>query len=220
MQTSGAGVPREIPLSKAIIIVLVSFLLVSAIGTGVGYLFFWNQYDPVTKEDIVIKDAMNMVEKFPEDYRSYLGVGSAYLRKGDPHSALDWFMKAETLKKDDLSIRFNMGLAYYSLKDYDKALETMKPLAEQRSKDFDVQYYMATVYYAKGDYDKAIQTFKQCLILRPGAADANLFLAKTYYKKGDKKSAQTHLDKAMAMVPYYKEAIEFKEKMDANKPID
>jgi len=211
---------REIPLSRAISMIIASAIIVSIIGTVVGYLFFWNKYETVSKEDVAVSERMKLVEKYPQDYRSYLAVGASYLEKGDPNSALEWFRKAEQLKKDDLTVQFNIGLAYYSLKNYDEAVKMMTPLAQKSRMNFDIQYYMGAVYYAKGDFDKAIDTFKWAIELRPAAADANLFLAKTYYKKGDKKLAQEHLDKAMKMVPYYKEAIDFKQAMEANKPID
>jgi len=220
MEVARSGLEKEISLSKAIVLVISSILVLGIIGTAIGYLFFWNKYETVSREDAAISEAMTYIQKYPKDYRSYLSVGSAYLRKGDPNSALDWFKKAEQMKKGDLVVKFNMGLAYFSMKNYDEAIKLMTPLVEKNKMNFDVHYYMGAVYYAKGDYDKALETFKWALALQPSAADANLFIAKTYYKKGDKKSAQKYLDTAMKMVPNYQEALEFKKAMDANKKID
>lgn len=220
MEEARSGLAREITLSKALILLIAALLIVSGIGTAVGYTFFWNKYEKVSKEDAAVTQAMTYVEKYPKDYRSYLAVGAVYLRKDDPMTAMEWFKKADQMKKGDLTVKYNMGLAYFAMKNYDEAVKLMTPLAEKNQMNFEVHYYLGGVYYAKGDYDKAIERFKWTLMLQPGAADANLFAAKAYYKKGDKKYAQLHLEKALKMVPNYKEALEFKEAMTANKPID
>ncbi len=220
MEEARSGLAREVTLSKAIILLISSLLVVTVIGTSIGYLFFWNKYQKVSKEDAAVTQAMTYVEKYPKDYRSYLAVGAVYLRKDDPVTAMEWFKKAQQMKKDDLTVKYNMGLAYFAMKNYDEAIKLMTPLAEKNQMNFEVHYYLGGVYYAKGDYDKAIERFKWALLLQPSAADANLFIAKTYYKKGDKKSAEKHLGTALRMVPNYKEALELKAAMTANKPID
>lgn len=221
MQTPQPSViEREIPLKKALLIIASTVVMLVVVGLAVGYGFFWNQYDQVTKADVELQGLRDLVKKDPKNYKGYLAIGNYYLRNGDTDQALKEFKKAEDVKKGDLLVNFNIGLAYIDLKQYDKAITLMEPLAKKNLFNFDAQYYTGAAYYLKGDMDQSIKYFQNALMFNEASADTNVWLGKCYYKKGDRTKALEHVNKALRMVPDYDEALAVKKAIDEHKPVD
>jgi tetratricopeptide (TPR) repeat protein len=211
---------REIPLKKALFLLLIVAVSVIAIGTAIGYAFFWNQFEGMTKDEVRMRSVQSLIKQHPKSVTGYLALGNLYLNQGKPEEALKEFKKALALKKNEALVNFNMGIAYMQLEKFDEAIKLMEPLSKNSPYNYEAQYYTGAAYYMKGDYAKAVEKFKQAVMYNNGAADGHLFLAKAYYKKGDRKMAEEHLNKALRMVPKYDEAIEFKKAMAENKKID
>lgn len=213
--TPNQGLEKEITVKQAIVILLAVAVIVTILGTIIGYTFFWRPVGD-KKEDVELKSINALIKKEPKSLKGYLAMGAYYLKKEDPEEALKWIQKAAAINKNSKVVKFNMGLAYLQMKKYDEAIKYMEPLAKDTVFNYDAEFYLGAAYYMKGDYAKAIDRFKIALIYNGAAADANVFLAKAYYKSGDKKTAQDYLAKALRMVPNYDEALEVKKVIDAN----
>ncbi len=136
-------------------------------------------------------------------YDAYYNTGLSFMQVGDYSSAIENFMKAESIRKNDPKLYHAMGLAYMgkgllkeSLSYFEKALKINPDYSEARNN-------FGVVLYQLGRFDEAIREFEKVLsdVLYKTPQQAYLNLGLVYYAKGDIRRAVFYFKKAISVDP-------------------
>ena len=113
-------------------------------------------------------------------YAAYVGLGTAYMEKGNAELAIDNFDQALALSKEPDFAPTSVSLAT-------------------------VHYYLGKVYLAKGELAPAEQELIESLSLNPTNADTLFVLGKVYEAEGNVISAEAIYLRALSLVPNFAE---------------
>ncbi|MEW6447826.1 MAG: tetratricopeptide repeat protein [Bacillota bacterium] len=204
---------KTIPLGKALLILGAVVVVLAAAGLTVGYLFFWDKYQHQTYEDIMIRAARQQVKANPKSATAHLELGYAYLLRREAEKALAEYKTAHRLDPQNRQVRYNLALGYMANKDYPEAIKLLKPLAKEGIFDLEAHFSLGEAYYYNKQYAEAVKAFSDAAAIRPGLANTYYFMALSYEKMGDKENAIAACDKALRLVPTYKDALSLKAKL-------
>lgn len=209
---------NTIPLKKALVILGVVAAVLLAAGLAVGYGFFWGKHPAQSYEDIVLEAARHRVKTNPKDAIAHVELGYAYLlRQGEDKTfvgkALQEFEKAYELEPKNRQVRYNLALGYIAAGKYGEAIKLLEPLAKEGILDFGSHFSLGEAYYLNKQYPEAVKAFSEAAAIRPGYADTYYYMGLTYEKMGDKENAVAAVEKALRLVPNYKEALELKARL-------
>jgi len=153
-------------------------------------------------------------------------LGSEYLQRGDPTSALREFLEAEKFDPQEASIQFALGSALNAKGRFQEGLQYYRKALEIDPKFTETHNAMGSTYLELGQWDNAIKEFettlKDLLYLTPFFVENNLGWA--YYKKGDIPRAIEHYSKALSMKPdfglaYYNLGLAYKDNKQTEEAI-
>jgi tetratricopeptide (TPR) repeat protein len=138
-----------------------------------------------------------MLRHNPLNARTYIGMGSVFLRRGQPEYALAQYAKAVGLAEvntasvqdqpnaeneragiltisnhDAAAARAGMGDAYLALQEAPLAVEQYEAAAEESGFDAGIQYKLARACELTGDFDRAIDCYERVLRLNKHMKDA------------------------------------------------
>lgn len=210
---SGIVEEKSIPMKKAVIILLAVVVIVSGLGYYIGLRFFWDRYDTSSVYERQLNALENFADKNPKNRNAKVMLFDKYFGLGE-------YGKAEKvlaeLKKDlskNPDIVYRDALLMRQNGDKDKALLEIKKVVDQKPFFTPARILYAQLLADNKKYDQAISEMTMVLKIMPAAADLNVELAKFYLAKGDKKNALDAVNKALKMVPSYKEALELKDQI-------
>jgi tetratricopeptide (TPR) repeat protein len=201
---------KTIPLNRALGILAVITGVIVVAGLIVGYMFFWGKYQQQTYEDVVLEAAQHRVKANPKDAIAHLQLGYAYLLRNEVDKGLQEYQKAYELDPKNRQVRYNLGLGYIVDGQYAEAIKLLQPLAKEGIFDFDSNYSLGEAYYLNKQYPEAVKAFSDAVSIRPGYANAYYYMALAYKEMGDKQNAVDAADKALRLVPKYKEVLDLK----------
>lgn len=201
---------KAIPLNKALVILAAVTGALILAGLVIGYAFFWGKYQRQSYPDVVLEAAKQRVKANPNDAIAHLELGYAYLLRQEVDKGLKEYKRAYTLDPKNRQVRYNLALGYIANKQYSEAVKLLQPLAKEGIFDFDSHYSLGEAYYLNKQYPEAIKAFSEAVSIRPGYANAYYYIALSYKEMGDKQNAVAAADKALRLVPNYKEVLELK----------
>jgi tetratricopeptide (TPR) repeat protein len=126
------------------------------------------------------ENALNFYADKPTSYAAYVGLGTAYMEKGNAELAIDNFNRALALSKE-------------------------MAVAPTRGSLATVHYYLGKVYLTKGELAPAEQELIESLSLNQTNADAIFFLGKVYEAQGNVTEAEAIYLQALSLVPNFTE---------------
>lgn len=136
-------------------------------------------------------------------YDAHYSTGLSFMQVGDYSSAIENFMKAENIRKDDPKLYNAMGLAFMgkgllkeSLSYFEKALDINPDYSEARNN-------LGVILYMMGKYDEAIKEFEKVLsdVLYKTPQNAYFNLGRVYLAKGDINRAKFYFKKTISIDP-------------------
>lgn len=204
---------KTVPLSRALVILGVVAGILVVVGLIVGYVFFWGKYQNQTYGDVMLQAAQQHVKANPKSAGAHLELGYAYLLRQEAEKALKEYKTAYKIDPKNRQVRYNLALGYMANKEYAEAIKLLEPLAKEGVFDLEAHYSLGEAYYYNKQYAEAVKAFSQAATIRPGLANTYYMMALSYEKMGDKENAVGALDKALRLVPTYKEALELKSKL-------
>lgn len=201
---------KTIPLKKALLILAAITGVIVIAGLIIGYLFFWGKYQQQTYEDVVLEAAQHRVKASPKDATAHLQLGYAYLLRNEVDKGLKEYKIAYELDPKNRQVRYNLALGHIANNQYGEAIKLLHPLAKEGIFDFDSHYSLGEAYYLNKQYPEAVKAFSEAVSIRPGYANAYYYMALAYKEMGDKQNAIGAADKALRLVPKYKEVLDLK----------
>ncbi len=126
--------------------------------------------------DAAIAEMDEVLKAVPGHSRALTIQGLAFLRKGDPDSALERFEKVI-----DATASVKYG-------DYSQDLNNSA-------------YFGGTILFDRGQFDKAAKYFQRSLVLDSSDADAHMYLGRSLYEQGQYDGAVSELGIASSFMP-------------------
>ncbi|MDH5645968.1 MAG: tetratricopeptide repeat protein, partial [Candidatus Heimdallarchaeota archaeon] len=117
----------------------------------------------------------HQLEKYVDTTYSYIGIANAYLVKGEPRNAIEYFENGLLFYEDHIdflakaSILTGLGNAYRSKGELDKAQELYiqaRKLYERSSNPLNeaaILYYLGETYFIRGENDVALENYGRAL---------------------------------------------------------
>lgn len=128
-------------------------------------------------------------------------LAEVYLGEGNTALAMRELVKAQKLNPDDHIVYNDFGLVYMQKENYELAVQNFEKALALKADYAVAKNNLGSVYLRLKQWDKAIPILKEVtgdiLYATPHYPLANLGWA--YYNKGDYKTAETYLDKALAL---------------------
>lgn len=205
---------NAMPLGRALTILAAVLGVIVVVGLIIGYAFFWGKYQRQTYDDVVMQAAQHRVKENPNDAVSHLELGYAYLLRQETKKALEEYHKAYKLDPKNRQVRYNLALGYTANKQYGEAIKLLEPLAKEGIFDFDAHYSLGEAYYLNKQYTEAVKAFSEAGTIKPGDANTFYYMALSYEKMGDKEKALSSADRALRLVPNYKEVLDLKTRLN------
>jgi len=201
-------VNQKVPLANSLLVILVSLMLMIGLGIFIGKQFFWNQYTQVPVVDKKIQSLLSEIKKAPGKADKYIELGDLYLDKKDWAKAEAAFKEAAKIEPKGTRAQYNLALTYMAQNNYQDAISLLDPLAKQYPNLDYIQFNTGVTYFELGQYDKALAFLQAASRLQPGGADIWFYMGQAYEKSGNKAEATKAYEKALSLVPMYKEASE------------
>jgi tetratricopeptide (TPR) repeat protein len=125
--------------------------------------------------ELLIKDALNLVERYPNDLMYRYDLGVLYMEVGNTPAAVEQFQKAVGQPQRRISSLNYLGQCFVEMGLHDIAIDQyLKALEELPAMDGvkkEVTYNLATAYEAMGDMDRAIGEYKKIAAVDFGYRD-------------------------------------------------
>jgi serine/threonine-protein kinase len=121
------------------------------------YLLFLGEHDGT------IEQSQKTLELDPNYFHAFLDIGSAYLGKGDPEHALEWYRKGQSLRSSVRSYDAHLVRALAAMGQREEAQAIMERLASEAQEHYLRSEVLAMGYAAVGDFDGAFAALEQAL---------------------------------------------------------
>ena len=167
------------------------------------YLELSARYNPSIKKEVLNVAKENLALVYDENsVKDNVAMGSAYMSDNQAEKALEYFIKANELKKDDEDILKRLAKTYYILYDYENEYKILKKLLEINPENYDVIFELA---YVCSSLDKPIEVIElgNRLIGKDSKYDSvYTLISKAYLELEDKDNAFKCIDEAIALYPH------------------
>lgn len=161
-----------------------------------------NKYDKTDEAKLVYEKALFVQDTKVEDkYDYYIDIADTYYKNKDYTNALENYLKAETLNKNDEYLYIKLGNTYKGLSKLDEAVDSYKKSIEVNNQNPDAFFNIGLCRAELNDLTSAKENFSKVIELKPGYAYA-------YYAMGLAFEKENNLEKA---VEYYETFVEITE---------
>lgn len=198
---------KLIEIKKAYSIIAGLLVVVTALGMGIGYAFFWDKPEYSSPEDYELKTAINNVKSSPKDPDLRIELGWVYLKQGNSKKALEEYRNALKIDPKNVGAKLNVAMVYAHEKDYTKAQGEMEKIIKEYPTYMDARVALGSVYYQLKKYDKALEQYQFALAANPGTVDYIVMIGKIYEVQGKKDQAKAQYQKALEYVPDFQPAL-------------
>ncbi|MBS4031116.1 MAG: tetratricopeptide repeat protein [Clostridiales bacterium] len=182
-------------------ILIVTALVVSSIGWGIGKLFFWERFnaDPFYMQQF--EALKQRVTADPDNVENLVALGWAYFQMGDYNQALTNYDKAAQLDEKHFPAYYNRGLTYLQVEKYELAIRSFQHATTLSPRDYATRMNLGIAFYKNGQLEKAAESLEIAYSLRPGAIEILLSLGEVYEAQGKNNEALIRYQAALGFDP-------------------
>lgn len=157
-----------------------------------------------------IHDFNSFLKESPDDPEILYFKGVSESQSKRFEAAIESFSKALSITPDYKDALKDRALTYYHLKKYDEALKDINHSISKENENFHDYFVRGMIYFAQKKYLMAIGEYTHAAEIDPKVPEIYLELAKVAADMEQKLEAIVQLDKALAINPYYLEALELR----------
>jgi tetratricopeptide (TPR) repeat protein len=149
----------------------------------------------------IVTWCQDFAKRFPNNYYSYLLLGSAYREDDKMVQAIKSYEKALELKPDFTDAYIGIGSVYLESLELETAIYYFKKAIDIDPRH-DIAYFdLGVAYGFNGQIDEAIAMCKKAIELNPRFVEAYSNLGDLYLEKGDKDEALKAYEKVIELDP-------------------
>ncbi len=198
----GAG-KRKITRIRAILLISGTTAGLIILGLLVGYAFFWDRYEQLTKNDYELRAAVELVNQDPNNPAKRINLGWAFFQKGDYKNATREYQNALQLSPGNPIVKYNLALIAIQRQDFTTAKKVLEQLVRDNPQLISAHSSLGLVYSELGDYQRAIRQFDFALKFDRGNTELLLAKGDALEGQGDKKLALAIYRQALQYDPSY-----------------
>lgn len=144
----------------------------------------------------------------PNHIKTHINLGAMYLNMAEPDydSALNIFIKAFELDKNNFEINNNLGSAYLGKKDYKNAILYFQNALKIDPKNNEVRSNLAQGFASDGQFDNAKVMYLDVIKQNPNDWNSYIELGKVCMALNDNTSAEGYLLYVQSKNPSYRKA--------------
>jgi len=158
---------KEVSVKRALMALGTGFLLIAVLGSGIGYTWFWNQFDdqPYLQQQVI--KYTNILEEQPGNYVVLTELGWALYQLGELDKAIACFQKVLEINPDYISARYNLSLAYKGKKNYELARRELKTIVDKYPRHELAWLSLGEVLMELKKYGDAVEALDRTIVLVP-----------------------------------------------------
>jgi tetratricopeptide (TPR) repeat protein len=147
-----------------------------------------------------IAEYTRMLPRLNETEQAVVMKNLGYLsfQMGQKNDALEWYLKAAQLDKNDPNLYYNIGSLYDELKNPELAEKYLRMALELRKGDIDGRLRLAHSLFNKGKLKEAKHYIEEILAQDPKRLEALTIYANILEKEGDKKALRAAYERILA----------------------
>lgn len=153
-------------------------------------------YKEKNQFDLVKRQLINNVNKFPNSFLSHQKLGEWYEKNGELEKAEDEFLKVIELKPKKYENYYKLALIYNKEKKHEQAIEVLKDVLKRKKDYLDASLALGDILYETEMFKEAINVFQDALKYNPGEYKLYYYLGMTYTRINDFSNAKEYYKKA------------------------
>ena len=153
-------------------------------------------YKEKNQFDLVKRQLINNVNKFPNSFLSHQKLGEWYDKNGELEKAEDEFLKVIELKPKKYENYYKLALIYNKEKKNEQAIEVLKDVLKRKKDYLDASLALGDILYETEMFKEAINVFQDALKYNPGEYKLYYYLGMTYTRINDFSNAKEYYKKA------------------------
>ena len=153
-------------------------------------------YKKKNQYDLVKRQLINNVNRFPNSFLSHEKLGKWYEKNGELEKAEDEFLKVIELKPKKYENYYKLALIYNKEKKNEQAIEVLKDVLKRKKDYLDASLALGDILYETEMFKEAINVFQDALKYNPGEYKLYYYLGMTYTRINDFSNAKEYYKKA------------------------
>ena len=139
---------------------------------------------------------VNLVSKYPDSYRGHKYLAELYEREGGMRKAIDEYVKAIDIKKNDYNSYFKIADLLNNLSQKDESITMLNNLLRIKPEYYQASMLLGDLLIEKEKYKEAVNVYQDALKYRPADYDMNYNLGIAYTMLNDFAHAEEAYKKA------------------------
>lgn len=153
-------------------------------------------YKKKNQYDLVKRQLINNVNRFPNSFLSHEKLGKWYEKNGELEKAEDEYLKVIELKPKKYENYYNLALIYNKDKKKEQAIEVLKDVLKRKADFLDASIALGDILYETEMFKEAINVFQEALKYNPGEYKLYYYLGMSYTRINDFPNAKEYYKKA------------------------
>ena len=155
-----------------------------------------NYYEKREQYDLVRKQLIYNVSRYPNNFLSHQKLGEWYEKNGELEKAESEYLKVIELKPKKYENYYKLALIYNKDQKKDNAIEILKEVLKRKSDYLDASLCLGSILYETEMYKEAINVFQDALKYNPGEYKLYYYMGMTYTRINDFPNAKEYYKKA------------------------
>lgn len=194
-------------------------VLVLAIGSVIGYRFFWEQNRTPSLREAEEQRWEYQLKKDPKDVTALFELGRVNFEAGNLAESEGYFNKALKVEPKADAARYYLGLIYIQKKQYNEAEKLFKKLLERDINNPLIFYNLATIYHETGRDKLALDQLDYIdTYIDDTLYEVHYLRGQVLEKQGKKQEALKAYERSASFNPDHKESLEAIKRLGGKPP--
>ena len=142
------------------------------------------------------KCLVNLVTKYPESYYGHKLLAECYEKEGGMRKAIDEYVKAIDIRKDDDKSYFKIAYLLTDLGQIDEAAQMLETLLKNKPKCYEASILLGEIYCSQEKFKEAVRVYSEAIIYRPNDFELYYNLGIAYTRLSDFQMAKEMYERA------------------------
>ncbi len=143
----------------------------------------------------------SILEKNPEAFQAYMGLGNLYLTKGEHEQALEYYAGALSIRDDLVQAMLMSANIHLRMGEIDQAREQFMAVLDRQPEHEQARIGLANLQARQGEVEQAIETIQGALQHNPQSEELRMALAGFWRQQGKVDAALQELENIIVHNP-------------------
>lgn len=192
---------KSVSLAKAILVIVAVVLVVALLGTVIGKMFVWKNFNKVSKEEYILKSAQEAIKADLMNPNKLVDLGWAQSLNKDYEGAISSYKQALKYDDNNFNAYLNLDIIYMNRKQFDQAEANLKKAIEIFPKSDLAHLNLGILYIQSKNYSAGKNELDIAYSFKPGSSEVMYYMGQVEEKMGQKEEALKFYRKAFTLNP-------------------